>query len=70
MLELRGSDGVRICEQIKNVAHYPEPILNPIVDTTTIKRVDLIHCRDCGHRGDEGRMVLCDVCNEGYHMLR
>ena len=68
VLELRGSDGVRICEQVKNVAHCPVPMLDAIVDTTTLKRMDSIHCRQCGHMGDEGRMVLCEVGNEGYHL--
>ena len=68
VLELQGGDGVRICEQIKNVAHCPVPVLDPTVDASRIERVDPIHCRECGRRGDEERMVLCDVCNEGYHI--
>ena len=33
VLELRGSDGVRITEQVKNVAHLLVPVLDPVVDT-------------------------------------
>ena len=67
VLELWGSDGVRTCEQVKNMAHYPVQVLDPIVDTKTMVCVVQIHCRECGRRGDEKRMVLCDTCNEGYH---
>ena len=68
VLELEGSDGVRICEQVKNVAHCPVPVLDPVVGTGLVERVDPIHCRECGRRGDAPGMVLCDVCNEGYHI--
>ena len=66
--ELRGSDGVQIYEQVKNVAHSPVPVLDPIVGTTTTERVDPIHCREWGRRGDEGRMVFRDLCNEENHL--
>ena len=42
VLELQGSDGVRICEQVKNVAHCPVPVLDPVVDTGMVERVDPI----------------------------
>lgn len=67
MLVLWGSDGVWISEQVKHVAHCPLPVLHPIADTTTMDCVDPIHYWHCGRRGDERRMVLCGLCNEGYH---
>ena len=68
VLEFQGSDGVRICEQVKNVAHCPVPVLDPVVDTSLVTRVDPIHCQQCGRRSGESRTVLCDVCNVGYHI--
>ena len=68
VLELRGSDGVRICGQVKNVAHFPVPVLDPVVDMGLVERVDPIHCQHCGRRSGESKMVLCDVCNVGYHI--
>ena len=26
-----------------------------------------VHCKICGSRGQEAKMLLCDVCNMGYH---
>ena len=68
LLELQGSDGVRICEQVKNAAHCSVPVLDPSVDTGLVDRVDPIHHHECGKRSDAPRMVLCDVCNVGYHI--
>ena len=57
---------MRICEQVKNVAHYPMPVLDPVVDTGLVEKVDPIHCHECGRRG--WCCVLCDVWNVGYHI--
>ena len=45
VLELQGSDGVRICEQGKNVTHCSVLELDPVVDTGLVERVDPIHCQ-------------------------
>ena len=68
VLELQGSDGVRISEQVKNVAHCPVLVLDPVVNTGLVMRVDPIHFQQCGRRSGESKMVLCDVCNVGYHI--
>ena len=68
VLVLRGSDGVRITEQVKNVAHCSVPVLDLVVDTGLVERVEPIHCQQCGRRSGEANMMLCDVCNVGYHI--
>ena len=68
VLELQESDGVRICEQVKNVGHCLVPVLDPVVYMGLVERVDLIRCQQCGGRSGESKMVLCDLCNVGYHI--
>ena len=43
-------------------------VLDLVVDTGLVERVDPIHCQECGKRDDAPKMVLCDVCNVGYHI--
>ena len=59
---------MRMCEQVKNVAHCLVPVLDPVVDTGMVERMDPIHCQQCGRRSGESKKVLCDVCNVGYHI--
>lgn len=34
---------------------------------STVLQVDLVVCLVCGSGGDEGRLLLCDGCDDSYH---
>ena len=63
-----GSDAARIEEQIKNLAHNPLPILDPNTYLERFNRSATLQCRVCGRRIGGRHMVLCDTCNQGYHL--
>jgi hypothetical protein len=65
---LLGADGTVFKEHMENCA----PCHNPNIDTTadpTLTTVPASHpCQVCRSAGDEGTMLLCDSCLEGWHM--
>ena len=65
---MEGSDAARTEEQIENVAHCPLPILDTNMYPMRYFRGPSVHCRVCGTRNRATEMVLCDKCNQGYHL--
>ena len=65
---LEGSDAARCSRQLKDVAHCPLPILDTNLYPGRYYRGPSVHCQGCGRRGDGPKMVLCDGCQEGYHI--
>ena len=65
---LEGSDAARCSRQLKDVAHCPLPILDTNLYPRRYYRGPSLHCQGCGHRGNGRKMVLCDGCQEGYHI--
>ena len=58
---LQGSDAARIKEHLKN-------ILDPYLYPERFYRGAPIHCRVSGRRSGPTYMVLCETCNEWYHL--
>ena len=65
---LEGSDGARVQRQVKDIAYSPLPILDPSLHPDRFYRGPNLHCRVCGCRNRASKMILCDRCNEGYHI--
>ena len=65
---MEGSDAARWEEQLKNVAHCPLPILDTKICSERYYHGPSVHCRVRGIRHRATKMVLCDDCNQGYHL--
>ena len=65
---LEGSDAARMLCQVKDIAHSSLPILDPSLHPNRFYRGPNLHRKVCGCRNHSRRMVLCDKCNEGYHI--
>ena len=68
IVALEGSDAARAQRQIKDVAHSTLPILDPALHPERFYRGPTLHCRVCGGKAKGPKMVLCDTCNQGYHV--
>ena len=65
---MEGSDAQRREEQAKNVAHCPLPILDTRMYPGRFFRGAPKACRTCGSRKRGSKMVLCNVCQDGFHI--
>lgn len=65
---LEGRDGQRVEENIINCAPCHLPIADPSIDYTWFRPPKDYPCRVCSHPDNEGRMLLCDACHDGYHL--
>ena len=65
---MEGSDAQRGEEQAKNVAQCPLPILNTRMYLGRFFRAATKACRTYGSRKRGSKMVLCDVCQDGFHI--
>ena len=64
---LQGSDGATINHQVSQLARCSVPISDMIIYPEKYVRTDAVHCNICGSRRDPALMLLCDVCNMGFH---
>ena len=64
---LQGSDGATINHQVSQIAKCSLPISDTKVYPERYIRTDAVHCQICGSRRDPALMLLCDVCNKGFH---
>ena len=67
-VQLQGKDGRRIWEQMNNISPCSLSIKDDEIDTGLFNSSDPIFCRQCGSRNDEKHLILCDDCNDGYHI--
>ena len=65
---LEGSDAARCTKQMKDVAHCPLPILDTTLHPGRCWRGASQKCQQCGLPHDWKNMVLCDGCQEAYHV--
>ena len=65
---LEGSDVARVQGQVKDIAHSPLLILDPSLHPDRFYRGPNLHCRVCGCKNRASKMIMCDRCNEGYHI--
>ncbi len=69
VLELQGADGCIIQIHFKNYAPCHLPNLDPTIITLTwIPPLDY-PCQVCERIDNVDQMLLCDNCNDGYHLL-
>ncbi len=69
VLELQGADGLTIRDHSKNCAPYHLRNLDPtIIMLIWIPPLDY-PCQVCQKTNDVDQMLLCDNCNDGYHLF-
>ena len=64
---LQGSDAATISHQVSQIARCTVPISDTTLYPERYVRTLAVHCKICGSRNQEAKMLLCDVCNMGYH---
>ena len=64
---LRGADGVTIKSQASHLAPCPVKV-HPMVDVRDRTIPASLACRVCGSKARAASMLVCDHCNQGYHM--
>ena len=67
---LEGSNAATCTRQMKDVAHCPLPILNTTLHRGRYYKGASKACHGFGAKDDGRNMVLCDGCQEGYHVYR
>ena len=65
---LQGSDATTIRHQVSKLGHCSVPVTDTNLYPATFVRTDKVHCQRCGNRKPYATMLLCDVCNEGWHI--
>ncbi|KXZ54996.1 hypothetical protein GPECTOR_3g160 [Gonium pectorale] len=66
---LIGRDGVRLRRRIEQLVPCHLPDIDPIVDPRLQRPASDYPCKVCGSPDDGPRMLLCDACGTGWHML-
>ena len=67
-IQLQGKDSRRIWEQMANISPCSLGIQDDEIDVSRFNSADPTFCRQCGSRKDERNIILCDDCNDGYHI--
>lgn len=65
---LEGSDASTITVHVRNLAPCMLPNVNPGVHPRLWVPRASLSCRVCNLPSDEDQMVLCDTCNDAYHV--
>ena len=65
---LEGSNAARVQQHVMDIAHSPLPILDPSLHPDRFYRGPNLHCKVCGFKNRASKMILCDRCDEGYHI--
>ena len=65
---LEGSDAARVQRQVKDIAQSPLPILDQSLHPDRFYWGPNLHCRVCSCKNRASMFILCDQCNEGYHI--
>ncbi|KAH9574225.1 hypothetical protein CY35_01G045500 [Sphagnum magellanicum] len=69
VLELQGADRRIIQDHSKNCAPCHLPNLDPTIITSTWIPPLNYPCQVCQRTNDADQMLLCDNCNDGYHLF-
>ena len=64
---LQGRDGRTISHQTSQIARCSVPVADKKIYPELYVRTWAVHCEFCGRRQEEGIMILCDLCNKGFH---
>lgn len=68
MAMLESNDAARNEEREENIEHSSLPILYHNMYLERLYRSFLLHRRVYGMRRRVSKMMLCDTCNQGYHL--
>lgn len=68
MAVLQGIDGTNISHQVAKLAHHSVPVADSRVYPKTYVGTDAVHCHVCGSKFDPAVILLCYVCNKGFHI--
>ena len=64
---LQGNDGATVAHQVSKLAHCSVPVSDTRIYPETFIRTDQVLCQICGSKRGAPRMLLCDICNKGFH---
>ena len=64
---LEGRDGMTVSHQTSQIARCSVPVADKRIYPEFYVSKDSMHCVLCGQRQGEGKMILCDLCNKGFH---
>ena len=67
VIVLQGRDGATVTRQVAQLAHCSVPVADHKIYLGKYWKTDTVHCQVCGSRRDPALMLLCDICNKGYH---
>ena len=64
---LQGRDGTTISHQTSQIARCSVPISDKKIYPELFVKTGSVHCEVCGSKAKEAIMVMCELCNKGYH---
>ena len=67
MVVLQGRDGATVTRQLNQLSHRSVPVADHAIYPEKYWKTDTVHCQICGSRRNCALMLLCDICNRGYH---
>lgn len=67
VVALQGRDGATVTRQVEQLAHCSVPISDHKIYPEKFWRIETVHCQICGSRKNAAKMLLCDICNKGFH---
>ena len=66
---LIGADGMRIVEHIRNMGRCHLPNVDTRLIAERLRSVDATRCAICKFADYEELLLMCDMCNRGYHVF-
>ena len=64
---LQGRCGATVSRHISQLAHCSVPVANYQIYPELFVRTDTVHCEICALRSGDAHMLLCDICDKGWH---
>jgi transposase InsO family protein len=68
VLELQGRCGTKCKVHMSHCAPCHLPGIDGSIDPVLSEDIEAIVCEECGTDSDPATLLLCDVCNSGYHV--
>ena len=65
---LQECDGATVKRHFHQLAHCSVPVLDHKIYLERYLKTKSVHCEVCGSKSREAKMLLCDVCQKGYHI--